>query len=175
MAIGVIARVTPLAVTKVQNMGCVPSVLKPSETVNSLYGVARGMAIPFGGTLEFLDLEHVPVRFDIIMIRSLAKRCVDSDDEHTVVHAAIFMPQTLPGEILMTVANSSKELCSMIIQLIERMIAVRYFAYTLVRNIDDLRPEVTLVQIFAAVGTLPYTARTIVMVDVVTSNITDKV
>lgn len=174
MTIGIIARITHLVVTKVQNMSCVPSVLKPSETVNSLYGVARGMAIPFGSTLEFLDLEHVPVRINIIMICGLTERCVDSDDEHAVVHATVFVPQTLPCEILMTVANGSEKLCPMIIQFIERMITVGHLAHTCIRNIDDFRPEVTLVQILAAVGALPYTASTIMAVDVVAANITDR-
>lgn len=158
MTIGVIARIARLAVAKVQNTGCVPSVLKPSKTVNSMYGVACGMAIPFGSTLEFLDLEHVPVRIDIIMICSLTERCVDSYDEHAVVHTAVIVSKALPRKVLVTVTNGSEKLCPMVIQLIERMITVGHLAHTGIRNVNEVLSEILFVYVFAALRALPDTA-----------------
>ena len=160
VAVGIITLHTFFTIAEVDGGGrrSTRLILKPLQSDNSVYGLFGSMTVPLRRSLEFLDIEQIPIRIDIIVICSLTKRRADSDDEHAVVHTAVIVSKALPRKVLVIMANDREELCSMIIQLIERMITVGHLAHTCIRNVNEVLSEILFVYVFAALRALPDTA-----------------
>ncbi len=84
------------------------------------------MAVELGRFGKLRDIKHIPIGIDVIVVRRLPIRGVDTTDEHPVIHreVGVVMLLGLPCIVRIQIAQGGEEHSPMMVQFIEGVISI---------------------------------------------------